>query len=76
MAQEHVCVSVSVCECVCVCVCVCACLYVQVYTRLDADGSGGLDFDEFKSGIKGLPNISKIHITMQDFRVNSENEGS
>jgi hypothetical protein len=44
-----------------------------MYTRLDADGSGGLDFDEFKSGIKALPNISKIHITMQDFRVNSEN---
>jgi hypothetical protein len=37
--------------------------------RLDADKSGGLDFYEFKSGIKALPNISKIHITTEDFQV-------
>jgi len=34
---------------------------------MDADGSGGLSFEEFKSGIKNLPGIPSIHMTEVDY---------
>jgi len=39
----------------------------ELYSRLDLDGSGGLTYEEFKDGIKSLPGISKIHMTVDDF---------
>jgi len=35
----------------------------DMYLRLDNDGSGGLTFSEFKSGITNLPDTARIHIT-------------
>ena len=43
-----------------------------VYKRLDADGSGGLNFDEFKEGIRRLPGTSRIHMTHDDFEIITE----
>ena len=45
----------------------------QIYERLDQDGSGGLDFGEFKDGIRRLPGISRIHMTEDDFEIITEN---
>lgn len=39
----------------------------DLYERLDSDGSGGLNFDELKEGIKRLPGIGRIHMTADDF---------
>jgi hypothetical protein len=40
-----------------------------MWHRLDADGSGGLDYGEFKRGIRNLPGTGKIHMTMDDFDI-------
>ena len=39
----------------------------NMYTTLDEDGSGGLSFAEFKHGLLNLDDMSKIHMTMEDF---------
>ena len=43
----------------------------KIYELLDSDGSGGLNFDEFKESIKRFPGSSRIHMTGDDFDVKS-----
>ena len=43
-----------------------------MFAHLDVDGGGTLDFSEFKSGIKNLPGMSKVHMTEDDFEIVSE----
>jgi len=45
----------------------------DIYDRLDFDGSGGLNFDEFREGIKTLPGAHSIHLTRDDFDMLTEN---
>ena len=45
----------------------------ETYERLDADGSGGLNLEEFQKGLKKLPTSSPIHILEDDFEVLTEN---
>jgi hypothetical protein len=35
----------------------------NIFTSLDTDGAGGLDFQEFKNGIATFPGIGYIHLT-------------
>jgi hypothetical protein len=41
-----------------------------LYLRLDEDGSGGLNFEEFQAGIMNI--IDTIHITHDDFDIITE----
>ena len=34
---------------------------------MDADKSGGLNFEEFKRGIKNLPGVPSLHLTAHDY---------
>ena len=43
-----------------------------MYKHLDADGSGGLNFEEFREGIKRLPGTGRIHMTKDDFDIVTE----
>jgi len=43
----------------------------DMYNKLDEDGSGGLNFDEFKAGVKKL--AESIHLTRDDFDIVTEN---
>jgi hypothetical protein len=43
-----------------------------MWDRLDADGSGGLNYSEFKHGIRNLPGTGRIHMTMDDFDIVTE----
>jgi hypothetical protein len=38
-----------------------------MYDRMDSDKSGGLNFEEFKNGIKNLPGIPSLHMTENDY---------
>jgi hypothetical protein len=42
-----------------------------IYHKLDEDGSGGLDFKEFKFGVKEM--AMNIHLTRDDFDIITEN---
>ena len=42
-----------------------------IYHQLDEDGSGGLDFKEFKCGVKNM--AMNIHLTRDDFDIITEN---
>jgi hypothetical protein len=42
-----------------------------IYDKLDGDGSGGLDFQEFKRGVKDM--AMNIHLTRDDFDIITEN---
>jgi len=42
-----------------------------IFTQLDADGAGGLDFQEFEQGIQRMPG-SRIHMTKDDFEIITE----
>eukprot|EP00960_Hanusia_phi_P024373 717993-Hanusia_phi.AAC.5 len=44
----------------------------ETYERLDKDGSGGLNFEEFQRGLKQLPTSSPIHILQDDFEFLTE----
>jgi hypothetical protein len=44
----------------------------EIYDRLDMDGSGGLNFDEFRAGIKTLPGCHNVHVTLDDFELITE----
>jgi len=45
----------------------------ELYTQLDRDGSGGLNFEEFKQGVNELPGFSSIHMTQPDFDCITDN---
>jgi len=45
----------------------------ELYTQLDRDGSGGLNFVEFKQGVNELPGFSSIHMTQPDFDCITDN---
>jgi len=42
-----------------------------MYSQLDEDSSGGLNFTEFQSGVKDLS--KQIHVTRDDFDIITEN---
>jgi hypothetical protein len=44
---------------------------IEVYAKLDEDGSGGLDFAEFRDNVKSIND--KIHMTCDDFDMITEN---
>eukprot|EP00960_Hanusia_phi_P006656 190222-Hanusia_phi.AAC.8 len=44
----------------------------ETYERLDKDGSGGLNFEEFQRGLKQLPTSSPIHLLQDDFEFLTE----
>ena len=45
----------------------------KIYQKLDDDDSGGLNFAEFKAGIKSLPGIPSMHMTEADFNDLTDN---
>ena len=45
----------------------------ETYQKLDDDDSGGLNFAEFKAGIKSLPGIPSMHMTEADFNDLTDN---
>ena len=45
----------------------------KIYQKLDDDDSGGLNFAEFKAGIKSLPGIPRMHMTEADFNDLTDN---
>eukprot|EP00960_Hanusia_phi_P058911 764013-Hanusia_phi.AAC.1 len=45
----------------------------ETYERLDTDGSGGLNFEEFQKGLKKLPTSSPIHLLEDDYEILTEN---
>mmetsp|Transcript_16679 Transcript_16679/g.55540 ORF Transcript_16679/g.55540 Transcript_16679/m.55540 type:complete len:677 (-) Transcript_16679:706-2736(-) len=44
----------------------------DAYERLDNDGSGGLNYEEFQFGLKRLPTSSPIHLQDDDFDLLTE----
>ena len=42
------------------------------YHRLDENNSGGLDFEEFRTGVKKLPTSSPIYLMQDDFDLITE----
>ena len=44
----------------------------DAYERLDNDGSGGLNYEEFQRGLKRLPTSSPIHLQDDDFDLLTE----
>ena len=43
----------------------------SIYQQLDCDDSGGLNFEEFRDGVKSLS--SNVHMTRDDFDIVTEN---
>lgn len=41
----------------------------EMYARLDVDGSGGLDFEEFRTGIRTFPGCANVNLTEEDFDI-------
>lgn len=45
----------------------------KLYTRMDVDHSEGLNYEEFKEGVKRVPGAGAVHLTRDEFEVLTEN---